>query len=137
MATGDRSAGPAAEQGTRLEPRMHLGEQPLRHAEVMSRGEDEGEVAGRLEARPRPVRGLRGGLDRVEALGGPDRDLHSRRLGERHQPESEFPGPEPEEAAWFRYSRTKPSMSPSRTRWASPTSNPVRWSLTRWSGWRK
>ena len=41
------------------------------------------------------------------------------------------------EAVLFRKSRMKSSMSPSRTRCASPTSWPVRWSLTRWSGWRK
>ncbi len=33
-----------------------------------------------------------------------------------------------------RYSRTNPSRSPSSTRCASPTSWPVRWSLTRWEG---
>ena len=41
----------------------------------------------------------------------------------------------PSEALFSRYSLTNPSRSPSSTRCASPTSWPVRWSLTLVEGW--
>jgi hypothetical protein len=81
VSAGDGPAGSAAEEGSRLESLVDLGEQPLRHPEVMTRGEDEREVATPGQSGPRPVRGLRGGRHRVEALRRPDRDLHSRPLG--------------------------------------------------------
>src|SRR5581483_7219088 len=110
--------------GSGFEPLVDLGEQPLRHAQVVAGGEHDGEVASGSESGPRPVGGLGCRLDGVEALrcayGGAD----GRPLGDRHQPAADL----------LRYSRTNPSMSPSSTRWASPTSKLVRWSLTRWSG---
>ena len=84
MAPGDGAAGAAADQGPRLEALVHLGEQPLRHAEVMTGGEDDGQVAGRIEAGSSAIGRLRRGLDRVEALGGTDRGPHRRGLRRGH-----------------------------------------------------
>jgi len=56
------------------------------------------------------------------------------------RPRDELPHPRVHQflaaALCSRYSRMNPSRSPSSTRWASPASWPVRWSLTRVVGCR-
>ena len=68
---------------------------------------------------------------------GPSRaSSHRRRRGPpaarpgRARCRSSSTGYSPEAARCSSRARTKPSRSPSSTRWTSPTSSPVRWSLT-------
>ena len=115
---GPRDVGVAVEERRDLRRPAVRQQQPRRGGQhgVHAGGPDlVQQVQGAVARR----RGLGEGLDRVERVGDPDADprLADRRL---HH----------DDADWFRYSRTKPSMSPSSTRWTSPTSCSVRWSFT-------
>ena len=102
----DDATGAAADQVLRLEPPMDGVEDPLAVSEVRCGGEHDREVARGAEIARRRVGGDPERLDGIELVGEADADLD----GRTH------------EADFSRYSRTKPSRSPSRTRFASPTS---------------